>query len=345
MAFETNTPTSMNDLMASLSSFAQLLGWTENRLTLDTGFGGTDGQLSLAKGSNHIHFAWNEGEANHISMYQSLGFDGQVDQWEHPEDSGNGEDSEPSEFWSDSTILQERAIANIGSGPYESYWFYGDGDYVHIVLEFSPGRFRHFGFGTLDKSWDWTGGEYCYAHTARIPDPKADNYDCLLASSGTSTLSRESFATIHAEGLPNQDPTSKWGVFLVQDTISEMGADRAGNPRVRFDGGAPGGVFGTVFLQMTADAGQGFLPLSPLGIFYTDVSVSPPEAYLMGFQPDVAIFNGRNYHPADEFTIGSDTYQVFPHARKTLDEGSNDRSGVSRNLFIAYRKIIGGGST
>lgn len=338
MAFETGTASSMNDLMNKLSIFAVAQGWTEDQLTLESG--ATDGKMSLHKVGVFVHFAWNSSESPNIAMYQSLGFIGSgTDTWLQTDDSGNGPPSNPSTggVWT-TTSQNERFIRNIGSGPFPSYHFFeGDGaeDYIHVALEYAPLTYRHFGFGNLEKAWDWTGGEYCYGHTQESGDPKAQ--EILLSSEGPGfSTPAPRAATIHAEGLPGQPGSSKWGTFGLPTTLSSSFNDRAGNFQVRFVGGAPGGPIGGQFNNMPSNSGDGFLPLAANAVWYRDVGPVPDNVYFMGFQPDVRTLNMRNFQPQDEVTIGADTWIIFPSVRKQ-NTGSVDES---ENLGIAYKKIV-----
>lgn len=333
MSYETGSATNMNDLMSKLSTFVVANSGTEDQYTAESG--ATDGKLSLHINSVYVHFSWNSSESPCIAVYQSLGFiNAGTDLWAHTDDSGQGSASVPNtgSAWN-SASNQERFIQNIGSGPYTSYSFFHDDateTYFHCVLEFGPNIFRHFGFGELDKFWDFTGGEYSYGHVQSSGAPALQ--EALLSSWGSSTSSLvDRTAIIHAEGLPGEPGSSKWGNFGRASNL-----DRAGNAQVRFMGGVPGGPIGHVFNSLPSNAGDGFIPLTPNAIFYRNTAPSPDEAYFMGWQPDVRSLNMKSFVPKEEFTVGSDTYIVFPHVRKQ-DVGVLEES---ENLGIAYKKIV-----
>jgi hypothetical protein len=338
MAYQTGTSTSMNDLMNKLSTFAVANGWTQDQYTAEAGT--TDGKMSLHKGTVYdVHFAWNSSESPSIAIYQSLGFIAAgTDLWDHTDDSGNGPASTPSTYstWN-SLYYNYRFISEIGSGPYTSYCFFQDNgppDYLHVALEFAPYTYRHFGFGNLDKAWNWTGGEYCYGHIQRSSNPGGQ--DTLLPSVGSSsTTSADRHATIHAEGLPGEPASSKWGTFALLVALGSSWRDRAGEYQIRFVGGAPGGPIGSVFNNMPSNSGDGFLPLAANAIWYRDTTPSPDNIYFMGFQPDVRTLNMRNFQPQDEVTIGGDTWKIFPSVRKQNTGDKNE----SENLGIAYKKV------
>ena len=334
MGYQTGTLSSMNDLMSTLSTFVQTEGWTQDQYTAEAG--ATDGKLSLHKNSVYVHFAWNSSESPNIAMYQSLGFiSAGTNLWAHTDDSGGGVNSVPSTAgeWNVSNSVG-RFISDIGIGPYTSYFFFaGNGvdEYIHVALEFAPYIYRHFGFGELEKSWDWTGGEYCYAHNQRTGSTK--NQEILLHSYSVSTL-YERPATIHMEGLVGQPGSSKWGTCGLASPGASW-SDRNGNDRIRLKGGIPGGMLGSVFNMLPSNSGAGFIPLTANAIFYQNVAPAPDQYFLLGFQPDVRALNIKNFDPKDEVTISGDVWKLFPSVRKQNTGDQNE----SENLGIAYKKI------
>ncbi len=336
MTYQTGTVNNMNDLMTTLSTFAVASSWVEDQYTAESG--ATDGKLSLHDaGTNiYVHFAWNSSQSPSIGVYHSLGFiSAGTNLWQHTNDSGGGVAAAPNTGanWN-STSINSRFIQNIGSGPYTSYHFFtgGSEEYIHIALEYAPFIYRHFGFGEIEKAWDFTGGEYCYGNVQSVAEPSSQEH--LLHSVGSSSFPARS-ATMHVEGLDGQSGSSKWGTCgLVIPTTSNWD-DRDGNERVRLKGGAPGGVIGSVFNNLPSNAGDGFLPLSANAIFYQNLSPTPNELFFMGFQPDVRTLNMKAFSPKDEITIGADIWKIFPAVRKQNTGDINE----SENLGIAYKKI------
>ncbi|MCK5131694.1 MAG: hypothetical protein KAR40_06025 [Candidatus Sabulitectum sp.] len=340
MSYETGSASSMSDLMNKLQIFAVANGWTLDQYNVESG-SSVDGKLSIHKGSVYVHFLWNANEANHIAMYQSLGYSGTgVSQWLHTDDSGNGVTTLPGGTgWSDTVSTHDgyRFISSIGVGPFTAYHFFqgnGTNEYIHVALEYAPFLYRNFGFGELEKAWDWTGGEYCYGHCQENSSPLIQ--EPLLSANGDDSDS-DRLATIHVEGLPNQPAAGKWGIFIEKSETS-LGSpflDRAGENQVFFSGGSNGGPVGFLFNIVPGNSGDGFLPLTSNGIFYRDAVTAPDNLYFMGWQPDVKTLNMKNFSPGDEITVGSDTWMIFPYVRKQYTADLNE----SRNLGIAYKKI------
>lgn len=334
MAYQSGTASSMNDLMSVLSTFCVANGWTQDQYQAASGTG-THGKLSLHKGTVYVHYQWNPNITSSIGVYQSLGFiDSSTNIWRHTDDSGTGPSSTPSVAWDGSSFHYFNTISKIGDGPYTSYAFFQGDDYVHVALEYAPGSYRHFGFGMLEKFWDWTGGAYVYGHCQWVSIASANNA-LLLGSGYPATTSSKCRATINVEGLPGQGVGSKWGGFMPQRTTFDT-TDRAGyNLRIMW-GGAPGGPIGSVFNNKPSNSGDGFLPMSANAVFYRNITPEPDEVYFMGFQPDVRTLNMKNYNPKDEISVAGDTWVIFPAVRKQF----LNVSAESRNLGIAYKKVV-----
>lgn len=323
MAFTTGVAADQDALMTALSVFVAANGWTVDEL--DT----TANQMSLSRGSVFVHFAWDD---NSIAMYQSLAFDGpSIPPHTHTDDSGNG-DTTPA------TVNSERRVNDIGAGPYTAHHFFEDdatAPYVHVVLEYAPGLYRHFGFGTIDKSGDWTGGEYVYGH---LWDQSASGIDAPNSLSHSLGLDVRSStdnvgATMHVEGLTAQDAAGKWGVFTSDSPIAN---DPAGNPRVRLDGFVRTGFWITSLVWIPASPNDAFVPLVPVQVWYRETTPSPDRLRFLGEQIDKKVMNMKFFTPGQVVTVGADDWRIFPWVRKRFLE---DNQEESRNAGLAYRQV------
>ncbi len=341
MAYATGTAANMNALMTALSTFATANGWTEDQYTAESGTA-THGRLSLhntSATSVYVTFYWNTTNYPHVAVYQALGYTPASHPAFEPDNAGNGTPQHPGiisafETWNQPTNY--RYITDVGAGEYTSYAFFSgssDGSYIHCALEYAPFTYRHFGFGDLEKAWDWTGGGYCYGHSQSSGSPLAQS--CLISSYGTTSGSTGRVgATLNCEGLNNQPAGSKWGSTGQFATLGIL-SSRDDEDHVRIVGGAPGGPLGSVFNNISSNSGDGFLPMSANAIFYRDVSQVKDDLYFMGWQPDIRTLNVKNFSPKDEITIGSDTWVIYPHAKKQNTGDPNE----SDNLGIAYKKV------
>ena len=343
MAYQTGSASSQTDLMSKLSTFAQANGYTEDY------YNGTNRHLSLSRPADNVYvsFAWDS--VSHIQMYQALGYSGANDEepWNQANDSGNGTDSP------DTLGDRERQISAIGNGPFPNYHFfaYTSPTYgIHVVLEFSAGLFRHFGFGKIDKTGTWTGGAWCGGHLWNpgntfamydVPNTNAHSVltDGLLDPGATyyGTYNIKSGATLHCENLPGQAAACKWGHCVHPNTTDvNLGDDRASNPRVRIAGGFRAGVALSQFGAYLPDLANGYIPIIPIELFYYDGVAGDDGIYYLGRLPNVGHIHLHGIDASEEITIGSDTWIAFPMVRKSNIGGNNQES---ENAGIIYKKV------
>lgn len=320
--------TDMDALMTALDTFLTSTdgSWTQDAFST----AGNVAEWHRTSGPDtYVSFRWEDSGV--ISMHHALGYDGSGPGLE-PDDSGNGDDTGP--------ITAERRISGLGSGPYTNLYMMSDdagsgGTYVHVIIEFSAGQYRHFSFGLIDKRGTWTGGSYAVAHHW---DNSASNNDAPLDTRHTflwearHTFTNGEPGTLHVEDLPGQNASSQWGIFWAG---TAPGNDSNSNPRVNIVGGVRDGP-NTIFTFFGAADSNGFVPLVEIPLFYRNLSPSPDEWYLLGYAPGVRLVNMRNLSPAEEIVIGSNTWKIFPWVRKRFQQDNNEES---HNHGIAYLKI------
>lgn len=342
MAYQTGSASDQTDLMSKLSTFAQANGFTQDY------YNGTTRHLSLSRSTDNlfVSFCWDA--VSYIQMYQALGYSATYNEqpWLQANDSGNGTDSP------DTLEDRERQVSAIGNGSFPTYHFfaYTNPYAIHVVLEFSAGLFRHFGFGTVDKIGAWTGGAWCAGHLWNpantfvmydIPYSSAHSVllDSLLTpgTAGYGIYNTNSGATIHCEGLPGQDSSGKWGHSVYPSTEDiYLGDDRAGNPRIRISGGFRGGVALAQFGQFLPDLANGYVPIIPIEIFYYRALHGGDGIYYLGRLPNIGHIHLEGIDASEEITVGSDTWIAFPMVRKSNVGGNNQES---ENAGIIYKKV------
>jgi hypothetical protein len=324
VAYETGAASSLDDLLSKLFTFATANGWTQDQYSSGTG------QAAMHKNSVWVSFRWNTTTPLVLGIYQALGYTGGNQPGNHPDDSGNGSVSS-----TNSVLDDERCVNDIGNGPFPAYYFFENDAspaYISVVVEISTDVYRHFGYGEIIKTGDWTGGEYCYGqvHLSASPNAIADTcgLDGLFSATGTSARRA---ATIHLEGLPAQGGTGKWG--QVWGSASAIPNDRAGIAKIDVQGGFRGGPVARHFGKYSAGTQSGLIPMYTTPLFYKDRTNS--RIYFLGFRADVRGINMKFFAPGDEVVIGSDTWCIFPYSQK-IDTGITNGS---YNSGIAYKKV------
>lgn len=93
------------------------------------------------------------------------------------------------------------ATSELTGGNYISYDFFGTTDYLHVVVQYTTERFRHFGLGTLIKEGDYVGGQYCYGTYLNLRDAGYSGSGHVFGfSAGTEKYS----AIVRADGLAGE---------------------------------------------------------------------------------------------------------------------------------------------
>jgi len=327
LAYETGTATDLADLITKLNTFATSNGWTGDEL--DTG----NGDWAISKNTVFVSARWDTATPQHLALYQALAFDGAGTlPGDHTDDSGNGYNDTSSHV--DTILDNERHVTDLGDGPFPSYHFFENDSnpaYIHVVVEVSTGIYRHFGFGELSKVGTWTGGEYVYAHYNN--NGTTNKLSTIFGTLLDGLQVNEQFcATLHCEGLTNQDASSKWGIVWGTTTITPSN-DSGGNPRERIQGGFRGGPTARAFGNFNGSSLTGLIPAYKIGLWHLDNDNN--RMRLLGYQADVRGINIRNFSSGQEVTIGSDTWVMFPLLLRSTDNVAyhTDYSG------IAYKKV------
>lgn len=344
MAYEAGAATDLDNLFDKLETFITTHGWTVDRAH-DVGSPYTK-QPAYHKNACFVQFRY-DGSSPHANglscgMYQSIAFDGGEKSGNHTDDSGSGSYSAGTP--TDSALRSQRSIYEVGDGPF-NYWFFEEDSggifYVHVVLEAGQGNFRHFGFGIIDKFGDWdtgAGGEYVYGHRMEALSFPSGTTACLLDSGDTvSAEGYDSAATMRIDTFPGaEESTSKWAAVFGRFFEGQASnRDRANNQRNTVCGGARNGPFANAFSIFRGYPGfTGMVPLVPIGCWLGNAKVGVKQVFFIGWQPDVRYVNIGDFEAAEEVTIGSDTWVLFPWQKRGSTTDTSYYAGV------AYKKVV-----
>jgi hypothetical protein len=314
--------------MNILQTFASAQGWTVNH------FSTTNDWLALSNGSVFVQFRWDNSSG--IAMFHSTGFvNSSTAPGNHTNDDGCGLLDASTPY--NSTVNSGRRIV-VGNGPFTAYHFFTDNTtkYIHVALEYAPGLYRHFAFGTIDKVGNWTGGQYAAAthwEVAAQTIPASGNHSVLWDGLYGNSFDVNVSASVRVEGMPNQTGSMRW--MLLND-IGSQGTDRGGNARVRGLGGTRSGPLASQMLKFRANLANGYVPLVRIPIFWVDPTPTPDQWMFLGNVSDVRVLQIANITVGQELAVGSDTWKIFPFIRKQAIASGEE----SRNAGIAYRKVV-----
>lgn len=331
MAYQTGTASSTEDFMNVLQTFAVANGWT-----LDI-YSTTNDWMAMNNGSVYVQFRW---DANgNVGIFQSLGFTSTgTAPGNHTDDSGLGiVDASAPYNATLSTSTTNSRVLTLTNGAITSYHLFTDGttQYIHAVIQVSPGVYYHLSMGTIDKVGTWTGGEYVTGDQGTDASPPVNLSGSAWSSwSGSTTTSNTQFS-MHIENLPGQSASGKWMIGLATNTTvgnNAAGNDRGSNPRMAGWVTAWGNGFNLAFSRHRYNLTNGLLPLIPLEVWYKNtVATNQHRCYLLGYAPDVYMMNMGSFNAEDEVTIGPDTFMIFPARQKGVSHG---------NAAFVYRKVV-----
>lgn len=214
-------------------------------------------------------------------------------------------------------------------GPFPNLYLFSDagGNYCHIVLEVFAGVYRHMHFGNLIKFGTWTGGAYFsgmfWSQTSSNPFPISDP----SSSSHTVPFDNQQSQGLLGWTVHYERSTDKW-IRGNTDTVYGGVQSREGRASVR-------GGFPTMFRNIPESLFSALVPLGPVIIGAVRETDTPITTRWIGQVPDFRTINITNLLPAQEFSIGSDTWKVFPMCAKNTVQTQNG----SKTAGFAYKKI------
>lgn len=186
MAYQTGTAKTFGELLNKLADFAKSLNWeVDKKEDLALYLHNAEGYWVIFIGSNKTS----------LFTVVNTGFDTNKKAHEQP---GASAKNAYREIYTETTHLM--------SGNYVSYDFFGTERYLHVVVQISAEKFRHFGIGTLLKEGDYVGGQYTYG--TRIANSDS-NYQSTDHTYGFSAGSYERQAVVRADGIGG-DKRSPW---------------------------------------------------------------------------------------------------------------------------------------
>ena len=235
------------------------------------------------------------------------------------------------------------------------YHLFANGDFVHVVIEETPGRFRHLSFGFINKYGAFAGGQYLTAGCpieASTTTPYAFNTGSHMVPFG-SNAQGTSRAALASNGYPGtyvradiDGWTVGWRLLSIGywDTanLDVMGCGTYGNTV----NGRAGYVSYSTQVSMHTLAHdlayhcspQSYNGLAPMLPCYVGVNRTPYVGSwtLLGEFPDVRFLNIANFNPGDELTLGTDVWKIFPLWNKAYTLGAEP---ISYDYGLAYRKV------
>jgi hypothetical protein len=286
MAYQATSATSVPDFIDKLATFAGANGWTVHRNDL----AGALRTLTVSKGGDYVH-VWNTTSSD-ILIRASVGYDG-----------GLAPSSQPNQSVSS-------GAANTGTGPFSNVFFFENASCLFAVIEISSGIFRHLCFGMLTKYGAYTGGTFfdaVYLHPSNNPEsPSSAPYHHPLFSNWSQNQGNSGGVRCDVDGNSNYFAPFRYQAAYATPVAS--GAMQS------YASGDQGGRTFDAFYNRSINSWSGVTPLQPIKIRVE----RPGGAYYseIGHVPGIRFLNMTRFQVGDEFSVGPDTWKVFPWIRK-----------------------------
>lgn len=308
MAYQLTNATNIEDLIDKIADFAVTAGWTERRNDLS----GSSRTLTLQKSGDNIHIY--NSDTTYLRVNASVGYDDAL--------AGNAQPNQ----------AVSNVASNVGTGPFPNVFLFSDNspaEYIHAVIEIASGIFRMVSFGELVKTGAYTGGTYFEASgfdATSSENNMASSEHHRMFDNGTG------FSNPFGGGGVRCDVDGETNYFAPFRRLADFATPCAsGGFWGELSTGADRGYRTREFYYKSINTVFGITPLAPVLI-----RVERDDGYWsdIGEVPGLRFMNMSRFAPGDEFTIGSDTWKVFPWLRKGNVEGQP----YSQDLAFAFLK-------
>lgn len=340
MAYQATTAASTGDVLDKIRLFAIAQGWTENRWrdSTETRYGK---ELCISHTDagyfNFVHdkkpYSGNNKDVYDISFTASSGYDSTKKTYEQADRSA------PSRL----SIFEKYATKT------RNFYLFGTTQYIYVVQELKANFYVHLCFGSIDKAWSYTGGQFVTAtwwnwHVRSRKTRIMGDIDAISVFSSPAFSSLENFSKI-VYGLSLRcDFAEPAGVNWHNTHPNKQSYSYASNPRPNdgfIEGGYPinrNGKWRTPYGDLSAALPQTMPALSPM-LPLVPAILKGNNHYLCGQWPDVRYVNMRFINPKQEITLGSDIWVCFPCISKHVKNqptGLYDKTSGAHG--IAYKK-------
>jgi len=347
MIYQSGTYSSMHDLLGTLKTFLQTNGWTINKWELDeqgywsrTGINYT-GAMRLhiqktASDSTVMYFNFKSvtrgiifGDnldsgsvinGRYYSELRGIGINGSTGY-----NSGESWDEQPGYPVNKGTSESIGAcITEVPSGESRNYYIFSHTDSCTIVVQIDDNRFAYLAFGLLTKSGVYTGGQF-YAGSVESYQPSYEYWyeagnrrrpwrSAFLANALNNYSYNESTLAVYLD----VDGSAAWrhnGREGSSDSSTEAGLQtgaqavytRTDDPTTTYRRYAIN--LNELIYARNPNHFNGVSILAPVYIFV--VRATGRYTYI-GIPKGIRIINRSPYNSGDEFSLGSDTWKVFP---------------------------------
>ena len=355
MSYETGASSGRGDLLVKWFNFLQANGWTADvdwvTSTQSPSYGVIKRKVNSSpedQNSVNLHCSFVRGGTETGSSYSVMNM---IPMREYTSGSPILESTSGTQPF-DYMSHNYHVLTTFPETTFENYWFFESDYYAHAVVEYKTGFFRHFGMGQLNKIGKWIGGEYYYGgqwnyNISFIDNPAASQHSVLLDGECTNTQTANIMYGKLMDGQPfphlqgRNSPDSYWHAMAANgETGGGIGEDGNRSDRGGLYANGPRGGMNSQLYWLGQIGFNGYRPMHPITVFTHFSLGAPDDLNPLGTMPDVrSISMEGDLSPGDEFTVGADTWKVFPVVRKRPVKVL-DNTEQSLSFGIAYKKVL-----
>lgn len=324
MAYNENTGlANPQTLINAICTFASAAGWTVERNNL-VGSNRT-ATIRLAGVTDYIHI-YNDTE-DQVAMRVSVGYD-----------SGEPPELQPN-------VQEFASRTNRLEGPYPRVYFFADNQTINVVIETSHANvLQHLAIGLLEKFGVYNGGTYAEGSW------RGDNWLGDYPTSGVHHVAFGSHASQSGEWQPfpgcvraddiEGGRTNFFHWFGDGSASAEYGRAHCGITSWAGTS-AQYGWLGRLTGGADVNAFSGRSIGHPIVVF---IDRTGPTLYRspIGVVRNMRLVNMAKYNNAQEFSISSDVWKVFPAQKRSLiTNGASDSPDYgTHTLGYAIKKVV-----
>ncbi len=330
MAYETGSATGPNDMLIKLRDFAAAQGWTVNRDVV----AGSGRELCLSKGTSYFNLRSYQNENVTINGSGAAGRYGIAINGSDGYAGGSAWDRQPGYPLRTSSSGGDQGHANlplpIYFGPFPSYHLFApDSKTIYLELEVASTIFQRLGFGSLDLFNPAApgGGRFFYATGGEHPSTSTTSNTWLGSEIDNGSRSLEEVPFRAADYTTSSNLSGSFLRAQFDSFDNWCGSARSAASTYMFQACQGGGVHDKVLRDYSPN------PLNGVGLLLPNiVSVNRNNEFLspVGVVPGMRYMDMTLYQPGEEFSLGPDTWKVFPWYQK---------GGRSWQRGIAYKKV------
>lgn len=301
-------------LIAAICSFVNSGGWTIERNNL-VGSNRT-ATVRLPGTTDYIHL-FND-TSNEVKMRTSVGYNGATTPTAQPD------------------VQPYATLTNGLAGPFPIVYFFMEDDEVHVVIATaSSEEYRHICFGIPEKIGTYTGGTYA-AGTYRTSNYLGD-FDVFRHS---APFTGETNGGGIRVDVAADSRVNFFHRFHKNDAVTTYGRANTGISSYAQRSLSGGQWLGKLVGGADRNIFSGRSIFHPIHIFI-DRTGSPTYASPVATIRNTRVCNLAKLAVAQEVTIGSDTWKVFPIFKRSLiaDNGSAAPDYGSHTLGYAIKKV------